>query len=164
MESEFIPDIDALTFNVHTSMKTLARTPHLVVFVLIFLVSCSKDDEPTNPLLGTWILKATTAQNCKDPRQNVTVTFLCDIAACSKYIFAADGSLKMDEVTSTQFTSTDATYTISNTTVVIHINGEQDPALTRTFNFDVSEPNNLYLKEVFAFGTGKCGATTVFMR
>lgn len=145
-------------------MKTTARTPYLVVFVLIFLMSCGTDDEPTNPMLGTWILKATTAQNCKDPNQNVTVTFVCNNSDCNKYTFSADGGLKIDQMTSTNFSTIDATYTISSTTVVIRIDGEQDPASTRTFNFDVSEPNNLYLKEVFAFGTGKCGATTVLMR
>lgn len=144
-------------------MKLIARTPCLAVFVLIFLVSCSKDDEPTNPLLGTWILKAITAQNCKDPSQNVTVTFLCDNSECNKYIFSADGTLKLEQFTSTEFTSTDGTYTISNTTVVIHIIEAQN-STTRTFTLDVSEPNNLYLKEIFPYGSGKCSPTTVMMR
>ncbi len=145
-------------------MKSIARTLCFAVFVLIFSVSCSKDDEPINPLLGTWILKATTAQNCKDPGQNVTITYDCDDSACSKYTFNADGTLKLEQFTGVYFTTSEGTYTISNSTVVTHIAEGQTPTSTRTFTFDVSEPNNLYLKEIFPYGSGKCSPTTVMMR
>jgi len=144
-------------------ITSLSRATTLSVFALIFLVSCNTDDENINPLLGTWILKATTAQNCKDPSQNVTVTFTCDDSTCNKYIFSADGALKLEQFTSTKFTTIEGTYTISNTTVVTHITEAQN-LTTRTFTFDVSEPNNLYLKEIFPYGSGKCSPTTVMMR
>ena len=131
--------------------------------VIIFLFSCNTDDENINPLLGAWVLKAVTAQNCKDPSQNVTVTFTCDDFTCNKYIFSADGTLKVEQFKSSKFTTIEGTYTISNTTVVTTVTEAQN-STTRTFAFDVSEPNNLYLKEIFPYGSGKCSPTTVMMR
>jgi hypothetical protein len=144
-------------------ITSLSRATRLSVFGLIFLVSCNTDDESINPLLGTWILKATTAQNCKDPSQNVTITFACDDSTCNKYIFNEDGTLNVEQFKSSKFTTIEGTYTISNTTVITNVTEAQN-STTRTFTFDVSEPNNLYLKEIFPYGSGKCSPTTVMMR
>lgn len=140
----------------------LSKATRLSVFALIFLVSC-QDNENINPLFGTWTLKAITTQNCKDPSQNVTVTFACENSACNKYTFSADGTLKLEQFTNTGTTVTEGTYTISNATVVTHIAEAQNPT-TRTFNLDVSEPDYLYLKEIFPYGSGKCSPTTVLRK
>lgn len=144
------------------SINSLSKATRLSVFALIFFVSC-QDNENISPLLGTWTLKAVTAQNCKDPGQNSTVIFACENSACNKYTFCADGSLKLEQFTNKGTTVTEGTYTISNTTVITHITESQNPT-TRTFTFDVSEPSYLYLQEVFPYGTGKCTPTTVLKK
>lgn len=143
-------------------VNSLSKATRLSVFALIFLVSC-QDNEDINPLFGTWTLTAITAQNCKDPSQNVTVTFACENSACNKYTFGADGTLKLEQFTNTGTTVTEGTYTISNATVVTHLTEAQNPT-TRTFHLDVSEPNYLYLKEIFPYGSGKCSPTTVLRK
>jgi len=143
-------------------MNSLIKVGRLSVFALIFLVSC-QDNENMNPLLGTWALKAVTTQNCKDPSQNVTVNFNCENSACNKYTFSNDGTLKLEQFTNKGTTVTEGTYTISNATVVTHVTEAQIPT-TRTFNFDISEPNYLYLKEIFPYGSGKCSPTTVLRK
>jgi hypothetical protein len=140
----------------------LSKATRLSVFALIFLVSC-QDDENINPLLGTWTLKAITTQNCKDQRQNVTVNFACVNSACHRYTFSADGTLTLEHSTNTGTTVTQGTYTISNATVVTDIEDADNPK-TRTFNFDVGEPNNLYLIEIFPYGSGKCSPTTLLRK
>jgi hypothetical protein len=143
-------------------VSALSKAISLTVFALIFLVSC-QDNEDINPLMGTWTLKAITTQNCKDQRQNLTVTFACEDSTCNKYTFSADGTLKLQRSTNAGTTVTEGTYTISNGTVVTHISEEENPA-PRTFNFDVTEPSYLYLIEIFPYGTGKCSATTVLRK
>src|SRR3989337_2459803 len=113
-------------------ITSLSRAIRLSLFALIFFVSCTTEDENINPLLGSWILKATTAQNCKDPSQNVTVTFTCDDSICKKYIFSADGTLKVEQFKSSKFTIIEGTYTISNTTVVTNVTEAQN-STTRIF-------------------------------
>jgi hypothetical protein len=146
------------TFRIHS----LSKATRLSVFALIFLVSC-QEDENINPLLGTWTLKAITTQNCKDQSQNVTVNFACVDSACNRYTFSADGTLRLEQITNKGTAITEGTYAISNGTVVTHITEGENPT-TRTFNFDVGEPNNLYLIEIFPYGTGKCSPTTLLKK
>jgi hypothetical protein len=101
--------------------------------------------------------------NCKDQSQNITVHHPCDNSACNKYTFSADGTLKLEQFTNTGTTVTEGTYTISNGTVVTHLAEAQNPT-TRTFNFDVGEPNNLYLVEIFPKGSGKCSPTALLRK
>jgi len=143
-------------------INALSKATSFAVFAFIFLVSC-QDNENISPLLGTWTLKAITVQNCKDPGQNVTVTYACENSACNKYTFSADGTLKLEQFTNTGTTVTEGTYTISNATLVTHITEAQNPT-TRTFNLDVTEPNYLYLNEIFPKGSGKCSPTTVLKK
>ena len=144
------------------TMNCLFKATRLFVFALIFLVSC-QDEENINPLLGTWTLSAITTQNCKDQSQNMTVNFACVNSVCNKYTFSADGTLKLEHTTNTITTVTEGTYTLSNETLVTYITEAENPT-TRTFNFDISEPHNLYLREIFPSGTGKCSPTTVLRK
>lgn len=141
---------------------SLLKATRLSVLALILLVSC-QDNENINPLLGTWTLKAITTQNCKDPSQNMTFNFACVNSVCNRYIFNADGTLKIEQSSNKGTTVTEGTYTISNETVITHITEGQNPTM-RTFTFDVGEPNNLYLKEIFPYGTGKCSPTTLLRK
>jgi hypothetical protein len=143
-------------------INSLSKATSLTVFALIFLVSC-QDNENISPLLGTWTLKAVTVQNCKDPSQNVTVTYACENSACNKYTFSADGILKLEQFSNTGTTVTQGTYTISNATIITHITEAQN-STTRTFSLDITEPNYLYLTEVFPYGSGKCSPTTVLKK
>jgi hypothetical protein len=143
-------------------INSLSQAITLSVLAIVFLPSC-QDDENINPLLGTWTLTAVTTQNCKDPRQNVTVNFGCGNSTCNKYTFSADGTLKFEHFTDKGITVTEGTYSISDATVVAHIAGAETPT-TRTFNVDLSESKYLYLSEIFPYGTGKCSTTTVLKK
>ena len=144
------------------SCNSLLKATILAVFGFISLTSC-RDEENISPLLGTWTLKAVTVQNCKDPSQNVTVTFPCENSACNKYTFTADGILKLEQFSNTGTTVTEGTHTVSNATIVTRITEDQNPT-TRAFNLDVTEPNYLYLTEVFPYGSGKCSPTSVLKK
>jgi hypothetical protein len=144
------------------SCNSLSKATSIAVFAFIFLASC-QDNENISPLLGTWTLKAITVQNCKDPSQNVTVTFACENSGCNKYTFSADGTLKLEQFTNTGTTVTEGTYTLSNATIITHITEAQNPT-TRTFNLDITEPNYLYLNEILPHGSGKCSPTTVLKK
>jgi hypothetical protein len=143
-------------------INSLSKATSLAIFALISLISC-QDEENISPLLGTWTLKAVTVQNCKDPSQNVTVTYACENSACNKYTFSADGILKLEQFSNTGTTVTAGTYTVSNATIVTHITEDQN-LTTRTFSLDITEPNYLYLTEVFPYGSGKCSPTTVLKK
>jgi hypothetical protein len=143
-------------------INSLSKATSLAVFACIFLFSC-QDNENISPLLGTWTLKAITVQNCKDQSQNATLTFACENSACNNYTFSADGTLKLEQFTNSGSTVTEGTYTVSNATMVTHITEAQNPT-TRTFKLDITEPNYLYLEEIFPPGSGKCSATTVLKK
>src|SRR5688572_731499 len=143
-------------------INSLSKATSLAVFAIISLISC-QDEENISPILGTWTLNAVTVQNCKEPSQNVTVTFACENSACNKYTFSADGILKLERFSNTGTTVTEGTYTLSNATIVTYITEDHNPT-TRTFSLDITEPNYLYLTEVFPYGSGKCSPTTVLKK
>jgi hypothetical protein len=143
-------------------LNPLSKAIRLSLIALIFLVSCQDDKNP-DPLAGTWTLKTITALNCKDTSQDLTVTFACENSACKKYIFGADGFLRIEEFTNAGTIISEGTYTNSNGTLVTHITDGRYPT-TRTFNVNLGEPNYLYLIETFSPGSGKCSATTILTR
>ena len=144
------------------SNNPVFKASWMAVFSLIFLVSC-QDDESINPLFGTWTLKATPAINCLDPSQDFSATFSCENSACKKYIFGADGFLKIEQFTSVGVVASEGTYTESNGTLTTHINDGEYPTM-RTFEVSTGGPNYLYLKEIPVRGSGKCSATTILIK
>jgi hypothetical protein len=143
-------------------MNSLLNATKFSVFALIVLISC-QDNENINPICGTWTLKGITTLNCKDTRQEATVTFACENSACTKYTFSADGFLRIEQFTNTGTIVTQGTYTFSNEQLLTHIADAQNPT-TRTFNVEISKSDYLYLIETFPYGTGKCSATSVFRK
>lgn len=146
----------------HRVMSSLAKNVLLAIYGLVFFISCNNDG-PQNPIVGTWIIKATTTQNCKDTSQNIAVTYYCDDISCRKYIFAEDGTLKVEHFSKGITTTTDGSYTVSNTTVFIHINELPNTSPVRTFTFTLSG-STLYLKEVITDLSGRCSDTTVLSK
>jgi len=144
-------------------MISIAKNILLLICGLVFVMSCNNDG-PQNPIVGTWIMMATTTQNCKDTSQNIAVTYFCDDLSCRKYIFADDGTLKVEHFSKgATTTTTEGTYTVSNTTVFIHINELPNTSPVRTFTFTLSG-STLYLKEVITDLSGRCSDTTVLSK
>jgi hypothetical protein len=143
-------------------MRSIAKDISLLIYGLVFFMSCNSDG-PQNPIVGTWIMKATTTQNCKDTSQNIAVSYFCDDLSCRKYIFADDGALKVEHFSKGATTSTEGTYTVSNTTVFIHINELPNTSPVRTFTFTLSG-STLYLKEIITDLSGRCSDTTVLSK
>lgn len=150
---------DFLNFRPVFFTRSIARKVSLVFYGLVFCVSCNTD-EIINPIVGTWIMKATTTQNCKDISQNMAITYFCDDSSCHKYVFVEDGTLKMEHFSKGTTTIEEGTYTISNTTVFIDIEELPNKSTVRTFTFTVSG-STLYLKEIITDLSGRCSDTTV---
>lgn len=142
-------------------MKSIMRNLSLAICGFVFLMSCSPDDEAINPLLGTWTLKALTTSNCKDQSQNITINYVCDNVDCNKYMFNADGTLKVEQRANGSTTTTEGMYTISNQTEITNI--KEPPSNVRAFAYNVSG-STLYLIEIFPPLSGKCSTTTVLSR
>lgn len=144
-------------------MKSIAQNLIFAVCGVFFLVSCHNDDEVTNPLLGTWILKAITTQNCKDQSQNITMNYDCDDFSCRKYIFIANGALKVEQFENGPTSTMEGTYTISNGTVIANITAPSNSSTVKTYTFTVSG-SALYLQEIVQPFSGKCSSTTVMLK
>ena len=152
---------DFIIFSRIFFMRSITRKVPLVFYGLVFLSSCN--DEVRNPIVGTWILQATTTQNCKDPSQNMTITYFCDDLSCCKYIFAEDGTLKVEHSSKGTTTVTEGSYTISNSTVTVDIDELPNDSPVRTFALSIFG-STLYLKEIITDLSGRCSDTTVLMK
>lgn len=140
-------------------MKSVRKAILVVVSVMALLASCDEGDV-SNPLSGSWTLKGTTIQNCKDESQNTSTTYFCDASSCRNYTFNPDGTLRVDVREGTITATTNGTYTISDSNVVIHIDTQPHSISGETFTFTLSG-STLYLKEIITDLSGKCSATIV---
>lgn len=136
----------------------------MFVFCSLALFASCDETDLSNPLVGSWTLKGTTIQNCKDKSQNISTTYSCDALTCRKYTFNPDGSLTVVNTQEDDDTITlNGTYSISGSTAVIQVDTRPHSISGETFTFTVSG-STLYLKEIITDLSGKCSATIVLAR
>jgi hypothetical protein len=142
-------------------MKSLKSISMLFICGALLVTSCLPSEHEINPLTGAWTLKGVSCQNCIDKSQITSTTFSCNDAGCNTYTFLEDGSLKVDETTSGSTKTIVGNYSISGSTLSIHLNDEISSA--KKYSYDLNG-SMLYLKEIVDEGSGKCGSTTVLAK
>ena len=142
-------------------MKSIKSVSLLFFCGALLLTSCLPSEFEINPLKGTWTLKGVSCQNCIDKTQITSTTFSCNDDGCNTYTFSDDGTLKLAETFNGRAKITDGTYSISGSTVSLHL--KDQTSSVKKYDYTLSG-EMLYLKEIVDEGTGKCGSTTVLAK
>jgi len=90
-------------------------------------LSCSKDPDPINPLLGTWQYSQEIYSDCADPVDNGTYDFTCNDTDCFKVTFQDQGKISYQSLVSGVNNTTSGTYKIENSQVTICTTGCDNP-------------------------------------
>jgi hypothetical protein len=142
-------------------MKSIKSVSLLFFCGALLLTSCLPSEFEIHPLTGTWTLKGVSCQNCIDKTQITSTTFSCNDDGCNIYTFSDDGILKVTETLNGTAKITDGTYSISGSTVSLHL--KDQTSSVKKYAYTLSGLM-LYLKEIVDEGTGQCGSTTVLAK
>jgi len=142
-------------------MKSIKSISMLCFCGALLLTSCLPSDYEINPLTGTWTLKGVSCQNCIDKTQITSTIFSCNETGCNTYTFSDHGTLKVTEILNGATKITGGTYSISGSSVTLHLDDQTSSVKKYAYNLSGSM---LYLKEIVDEGTGQCGSTTVLAK
>jgi hypothetical protein len=145
----------------HHLMKSIKSISMLCFCGVLLLTSCLPSDYEINPLTGTWTLKGVSCQNCIDKTQITSTIFSCNETGCNTYTFSDHGTLKVTEILNGVTNITGGTYSISGSSVALHLDDQTSTVKKYTYTLSGSM---LYLKEIVDEGTGQCGSTTVLSK
>ena len=113
-------------------MKTLARTILPFVTLIAIFSACKKDEDPVNPIVGTWKVSGVSFTGCDDPADNASEDVPCTASDCQKWILKADGSITIEITDTGDLTTETATYTVADGKITICDGTDCETPLTYT--------------------------------